>query len=79
VAASNAYLAANPQLYEAALRTAWELAIRDQQGRLDAVLFDDDRRSRRKPRPPHQITAQGALKSLRFSVQPEVISDARAY
>jgi hypothetical protein len=35
VAQSNAYLANNPQLYEQALATAWELSIRDRQGRFE--------------------------------------------
>jgi hypothetical protein len=52
VRASNAYLAANPRLYEEALATAWAMAAKDQQGRINAVLFDDDRRGFRKPRRP---------------------------
>ena len=47
---TRAYLAAHPELHEQALATAWELSVRDQQGRLNAVLFDDDRRGWRRPR-----------------------------
>ena len=39
-----------PQLYEQALATAWELSVRDQSERINAVLFDDNRRGWRKPR-----------------------------
>jgi hypothetical protein len=46
------YLAGHPELYEQALATAWELSARDHQGRINAVLFDDDRRGWRKPRRP---------------------------
>jgi|SRR5262249_4603252 len=60
VRATNAYLAANPQLYEQAMAQAWAIAAKDQQGRLNAVLFDDYRRGWRKPRRPV------ALKRLRF-------------
>ena len=44
VRATNAYLANNPQLYEQAMATAWAMAAKDQQGRINAALFDDDRR-----------------------------------
>ena len=49
---SRAYLTNNPQLYEQAMAQAWAIAAKDQQGRLNAVLFDDYRRGKRKPRPP---------------------------
>jgi hypothetical protein len=47
MARTNAYLANNPQLYEQAMAQAWAIAAKDQQGRLNSVLFDD---YRRKPR-----------------------------
>ena len=50
LARTNAYLANNPQLYEQAMAQAWALAAKDHQGRLNAVLFDDYRRGKRKPR-----------------------------
>jgi hypothetical protein len=34
------------------MATAWAIAAKDQQGRINAVLFDDDRRGWRKPRRP---------------------------
>ena len=52
VQATKAHLEAHPELYEQALATAWALAAKDQQGRINAVLFDDDRRGFRKPRGP---------------------------
>jgi hypothetical protein len=61
VRATNAHLAANPRLYEQALATAWELSVRDQQGRINAVLFDDYRRGFRKPRRP--VCGTGSAKS----------------
>jgi len=62
VRATNAHLAANPRLYEQALATAWELSVRDQSGRINSAIFDDDRKGWRKPR--HQITRKRALKTL---------------
>jgi hypothetical protein len=47
---TRAYLAEHPELQEQALATAWELSIRDQQGRLNAALFDDGRGRRRPSR-----------------------------
>jgi hypothetical protein len=47
--AVSAHLEKHPELYEQALGTVWELSIRDQQGRLNAALFDDGR-GLRKPR-----------------------------
>jgi hypothetical protein len=47
--AISAHLAANPQLYEQALARTWELSIRDQRGRINAAIFQDDRRGWRKP------------------------------
>ena len=81
MAQTKAYLAAHPELYETAMATAWAIAAKDQQGRINAVLFDDDRRGWRKPRRHvlEQITPKWLLKSLRFSVQPEVIWGPRAY
>jgi hypothetical protein len=50
--AVSAHLEQHPELYEQALATAWELSVRDQSGRINAALFDDDRRGWRKPRRP---------------------------
>jgi len=66
VRATNAYLAANPRLYEQALATAWELSVRDQSGRINAVLFDDNRRGGASHVAlfHYQITPNRALKTL---------------
>jgi hypothetical protein len=50
--AVSVHLEQHPELYEQALATAWELSVRDQSGRINAVLFDDDRRGWHKPRRP---------------------------
>jgi hypothetical protein len=41
-----AYLAAHPELYEQAIATAWEIAAKDQRGRMSKWLFDDERRGK---------------------------------
>jgi hypothetical protein len=79
MARTNVYLANNPQLYEQAMATAWAIAAKDQQGRLNAALFDDYRRKPRKRRPVNQVATNRALKSLEFSIQLVRFSEARAY
>jgi hypothetical protein len=44
------YLAAHPELYEVALARAWQMGM--DRERINAVVFDDDRRAWRKPRLP---------------------------
>jgi hypothetical protein len=44
------YLAAHPELYEVALARAWQMGM--DRERVNAAVFDDDRRVWRKPRPP---------------------------
>jgi hypothetical protein len=79
VARTKEYLGTHPELYEQALASAWAMAAaQDQQGRINAVLFDDVGGSL-VDLSLQQITPKWALKSLRFSVQPEVISTAGAY
>jgi hypothetical protein len=44
------YLAAHPELYEVALARAWQMGMDKE--RINATVFDDDRRLWRKPRSP---------------------------
>ena len=44
------YLDAHPELYEVALAKAWEMGM--DRERVNAALFDDDRRVWRRPRSP---------------------------
>jgi len=45
---ARAYLAEHrAELYATAIATAWEIAARDQHGRMSKWLFEDDRRSRK--------------------------------
>jgi hypothetical protein len=60
MARTNAYLANNPQLYEQAMAQAWAIAAKDQQGRLNSILFDD---YRRKPRKRRSVSASDHAKS----------------
>jgi hypothetical protein len=54
--AVSAHLEAHPELYEQALAQAWELAVKSQSARINAAIFDDDRRgSWRKPRPRRPV------------------------
>jgi len=43
------YLDQHPELYEQALARAWEMGVMEQSERLNAALFDDDRRKARAP------------------------------
>jgi hypothetical protein len=48
---ARAYLAEHrAELYGAAIATAWAIAARDQRGRLNKWLFDDERRGKRAHR-----------------------------
>ena len=50
VARSKVYLAEHPELREQAMASAWKLGMDKE--RINATVFDDDRRVWRKPRPP---------------------------
>jgi hypothetical protein len=67
------YLAQHPELYEQALAIAWELSARDHQGRINAVLFDDDRRGWRKHRRPVSLSdnAKTATENIDVLAQPK--------
>jgi hypothetical protein len=75
VRATKRYLEAHPELYEEAMATAWALAAKDQQGRINAVLFDDDRRGWRKLRRPVSLSdnAKSATENTREKAQ--LVSD----
>ena len=75
VARTKAHLEAHPELYEEAMATAWALAAKDQQGRINAVLFDDDRRGWRKLRRPVSLSdnAKSATENTREKAQ--LVSD----
>jgi hypothetical protein len=81
VARTKQYLAIHPELREQALATAWELSVRSQSARINAVLFHEDRRVLRKPRSPVSQTgsANAALKRLNFFLQLLRFSVPRAY
>jgi hypothetical protein len=49
---TKAYLAEHPELHEQAFAQAWQMSIDAHAERINAVLFDDDRRVWPKPRPP---------------------------
>jgi hypothetical protein len=44
---ANAYLDANPSLYEEALQRAWKLGLLKQADRIEQTVFDDERRNPR--------------------------------
>jgi hypothetical protein len=52
VARSKVYLAEHPELREQAFAQAWQMSTDAHAERINATLFDDDRRGWRKPRPP---------------------------
>jgi hypothetical protein len=78
--AVSAHLAEHPELYEQALATAWELAVRSQSALINAVLFEDDRRVWRKPRRPvyeSDNTKSGTEKTQLFPTTSAIFSGWR--
>jgi hypothetical protein len=64
------YLAQHPELYEVALARAWQMGM--DRERINATVFDDDRRAWRKPRPPvHESdNAKSAIEKIQENLQP---------
>jgi hypothetical protein len=69
------YLAEHPQLYEQALATAWELSVRSQSARINAAIFDDDRRVWRKPRPPVSQSDNAKSGTENTTEKAQLVSD----
>jgi hypothetical protein len=72
---TKAYLAEHPELQEQALATAWELSVRDQSGRINAAIFDDDRKGWRKPRRPVLQTDNDARGTENTTEKMQLVSD----
>jgi hypothetical protein len=64
------YLAQHPEIYEVALARAWQMGM--DRERINATVFDDDRRVWRKPRPPVHESDHGksTIEKTQENLQP---------
>jgi len=64
------YLAQHPELYEVALARAWQMGM--DRERVNAAVFDDDRRVWRKPRLPVYTSdnAESTIEKTQEKAQP---------